>query len=193
MPPSSFRPFHDLPVECAAVGRMLTGYTNLEVGLFHCVEVALSNFDTVFKKMFGQRSETRRIDTAASMGGPAYALLGLDADFAAAVEAMRHCLTIRNQYAHWVFWNDNSGELAFANLEDLAVLTTPVNDLMALGVFHVNAALVEEQEAFFDYVDRYLLWVNYEGRYRAGRMKALFPNKPTPLPVPPLYVMASRL
>jgi hypothetical protein len=187
MPPSSFRPFLNLSVECAAVGRMLAGYTNLEVGLFNCVHVAQGNFDIVFKAMFKLRGETKRIDAAVSMGGPAYASFGLDADFDAAVKAMRHCLTIRNQYAHWVFWDDNSGELAFANLEDLAALKTPVNGLQALGVFHVNAALVEEQEAFFDYVDRYLSWVNHEWRYKAGRIRNNpYPNKPAPLPPPPL-------
>jgi hypothetical protein len=69
----------------------------------------------------------------------------------------------------------------------LAALKTPVNGLQALGVFHVNAALVEEQEAFFDYVDRYLSWVNHEWRYKAGRFRNNpYPNKPAPLPPPPL-------
>jgi hypothetical protein len=167
---------------------MLAGYTNLEVGLFNCVQVVQGSFDTVFKKMFRPRlGETKRIDAAVSIGGPAYASLGLDADFDAAVAAMRHCLKIRNQYAHWVFWDDYSGKLAFANLEDLAKLTTPVNDLLALGVFHINAALVGEQEAFFDYVDRYLSWVNHEGRSKAGRIRNNpYPYKPAPLPFPPL-------
>jgi hypothetical protein len=186
MPPSSLPPFNTFADEGAAVGRMLAGYSNLEVGLFHCVQVAIRDFDTAFKAMFSVRGESRRIDTAERLGLPAYVPHGLDTDFLAAVAAMRHCLLVRNQYAHWTFWDDNSGALAFANLEDLAKVTAPLSDLGALGVFHIDAALVQAQETFFVYVDRYLAWVNYEGRFLSGLINRSLPNKPTPLPFPAL-------
>ena len=112
---------------------MLAGYSNLEVGLFHCVKITIRDFNTAFKAMFSVRGETRRIDAAERLGLPAYVPHSLDTDFLAAVAAMRHCLLIRNQYAHWTFWDDHSGALAFANLEDLARSTTPVSDLGALA------------------------------------------------------------
>lgn len=186
MPASSLLPFNDFPTEGAAVGRMLAGYTNLEVGLFHCAQVAVRDFNAVFQAMYKIRSELRRIEAAERLALPEYVKLGIDTDFLAAIAAMRHCLLIRNQYAHWVFWNDNSGALAFANLEDLINLTSPVTDFGALGVFHINGALVQEQEAFFVYVDRYLAWVNYEGRFLSGLIRRGLPNKPSPVPPPPL-------
>jgi hypothetical protein len=74
---------------------------------------------------------------------------------------------------------------AFANLEELAKLATPVTDMLALGVFHIDTALVQEQEAFFVYVDHYLAWLNYEGRYKAGKINRGL-QKPVPLSFPAL-------
>lgn len=112
---------HKFVKEGNAVGRILTGYINLEVGLMHCVQVGLDgDFDTVLKKMFKKRGETLRINEAERLGWPAYQANGLENDFRKAIMALRHCLKIRNQYAHWVWWDDYSGKLAFANLEDLS-------------------------------------------------------------------------
>jgi hypothetical protein len=36
-------------------------------------------------------------------------------------------------------WDDNSGQLAFANMEDIAKTATPVNDLGQLNPYHVDA------------------------------------------------------
>ena len=81
---------------------------------------------------------------------------------------MRHCLNIRNQFAHWVWWDDYSGRLAFANLEQLAQWKRKVPDLGRLKAFHVDLALLERHEAYFVYADRLLGWVNYEGRAKTG-------------------------
>jgi hypothetical protein len=90
-----------------------------------------------------------------------FVTLGLDADFRAATAAMRRCLDIRNQCAHWIWWDDNSGQLALANIEDIAKMATPVNDLAQLNPDHVDAALLHEQEAYFVYTDHYLAWVMF--------------------------------
>jgi hypothetical protein len=79
--------------------------------------------------------------------------LGLDADFRAATAAMSHCLDIRNQYAHWIWWDDNSGQLALANIEDIAKMAMPVNELAQLNPGHFDAALLHEPGAYFVYTD----------------------------------------
>jgi hypothetical protein len=150
----------------------------------NCVQVALGDFDTVLKAMYGHRSESRRISEGERLGLPPYAALGLDAEFQAAVAAMRHCLAIRNQYAHGIWWDDNSGQLAIANMEDISRITTRVNDLAQLNPSHVDSALLDEQEAYFVFVDRALAWVNYEGRFKAGKITRGLPSRPVP-PTPP--------
>jgi hypothetical protein len=154
--PSILMPFQKFAYEGAAVGRLLAGYTTLEAGLFNCVQVALGDFDGVFKAMFTQRRATPRIGVAQSLGLPPYVRLGLDTNFIAAIAAMTHCLKIRNQYAHCTWWDDNTGQLVFANLEELSKVQTQLTDLRQLGVHHVDATLLDEQETYFVYVDHYL-------------------------------------
>ena len=184
MADSILPPFGTFSTEGATIGCLLAGYSSLEVGLMNCVQVALGDFDTVLKAMYGHRSESRRISEGERLGLPPYAALGLDAEFQAAVAAMRHCLAIRNQYAHGIWWDDNSGQLAIANMEDISRITTRVNDLAQLNPSHVDSALLDEQEAYFVFVDRALAWVNYEGRFKAGKITRGLPSRPVP-PTPP--------
>jgi hypothetical protein len=108
----------------------------------------------------------------------AFAKYHLSPHFQHGIAVIRRCLQIRNQYAHWALWDDNSGKLAFANLESLAKLKRPVNDLRKLRTFHVNASLLAEQEAYYIYFDRYITWLNYEIRTRAGKMHHNIMPKP---------------
>ncbi|MGA3242390.1 MAG: hypothetical protein ABSG03_39595 [Bryobacteraceae bacterium] len=172
--------------EVTAIGQLLTDYNNLEVGLLHCVQQGIGDFDLAFKTMFAKRGETPRVNAAQKIGRPAYEALGLEADFDLAIEAIRHALQIRNQYAHWTWWDDNSGQLAIANLEDLAKDPETVSNFDRLRVHHVDMPLLRAQLEFFAYVDLSVGWVNYEGRYLMGKLKQRFGPKPTPTAPPPL-------
>jgi hypothetical protein len=183
--------FHAFRIEAEIVGRLLTGYANLEVGLFNCVAMVLGDYDLVLKAMFGVRGEKRRIDKGKKLGQAPYDALGMCTDFQGAIEAMRHCLCIRNQYSHWVWWNDYSGKIAFANLEDVARSKSKVKvkDLRNLKSHHVDATLLSSQEAYFAYTDQYLAWVNYEGRHRAGTLARNTVIKPKHLKKPNLRLL----
>jgi hypothetical protein len=178
--------FHGFTVEGEIVGRLLTGYANLEVGLLNCVQVVLDDLDVPLKAMFKARGESRRIREAVKLGQHPYSILGLGGDFQRAIAAMRYCLLIRNQYSHWVWWNDYSGKIAFANLEDVPLRKSRVTDLRRLKPHHVDATLLTLQEAYFAYTHQCLIWVNYEGRRLAGKL-ALNPTiKPKRLKKPDL-------
>jgi hypothetical protein len=45
-----------------------------------------------------------------------------------------------------------------------------VKDFRKLKAHHVDAALLKAQEAYFVYADDLLLWVNYEGRFKRGKL-----------------------
>jgi len=187
---SIFRAFNRFPDETARVGRMLASYSILELDLLHCVHMGTGDFDAAMKSMFGKRGETRRINDAATLGKPIYDGLGLGKEFGDGVEALRACLKIRNQYAHCTWWDDLSGQLAFANLEDIADdPALQVSDLGHLPPLHVDLALLREQEGFFDYTDALLAWVNYEGRHRRGLLQSgSVPARPTPQAAPRLHL-----
>lgn len=138
----------------------------------NCVQAGRAvDLNTILKKMFGQRGEAKRITVGENLGSAGYSRLGLKREFDRAIAAMRHCLRIRNQYAHWIWWDDNTGKLAFANLEQLAKRKRRIVDLAKLRAYHVDLALLAHQERYFTYTDQLLAWVNYEGRKRAGDLK----------------------
>ncbi len=167
----TLNPFYKFTAEGAAVGRLLLGYSNLEIDLMNCVQMACGgNLNAVLKRMYSTRGKSKRIGRAEALGHPHFAQHHLTPAFQHAIAVIRRCLQIRNQYAHWALWDDSSGKLAFANLESLAKLKRPVNDLRKLRTFHVNATLLAEQEAYYIYCDRYTSWLNFEIRFRAGAL-----------------------
>jgi hypothetical protein len=151
---------------------LLAGYTNLEIGLMNCVQVVRLDFDTVLKAMFRARGETARIDIADAFGRHYYNDLNLGTEFSMAISAARYCLRIRNQYAHCAWWDDSSGKLAFANLEDIAKGNTRLSDLTTLPTYHIDLPILTDQENYFVYVDNLLSAVNYEGRVRSGTLRS---------------------
>lgn len=154
--------------EGTIVGRLLTGYSTLEVDLQNCVVAATGNFDKALKTMFRIRGETRRIDSAVNLAADRYAALGLTKEFERAIAAMRYCLQIRNQFSHWVWWDDNTGKLAFANLETIAHRKMKIPALSKLKARYVDVALLTAHERYFAYADACLAWVNYEARKQTG-------------------------
>lgn len=179
--------FADFPAEAALIGRILGGYTDLEVDLMNCVKAAW-DLDTVLKAMYRARGETQRLDIADSFGRQTYRALNFGTQFEMGLGAMRHCLRIRNQYAHCVWWNDNSGSLAFANLEDLAKLNDAVTNLHGLDVRHVTVAHLESQFAYFEYASNLLIWVLHEGNKAAGRPAIPNLQQPPHMAQPAVYV-----
>jgi hypothetical protein len=176
--PQILQPFHRYPEEAATLGRLLLNYPNLEVRLLHCVQMAAGgNLNAVLKGMFRRRGETARINRAEQLGHPHFAHHSLTRDFQHALSIMRRCLEVRNQYAHWILWDDHTGKLAFANLERLAKRKRPVNNFDKLRTFHVSATLLAEQEAYYIYCDKFTTWLNFEIRFRSGRLKSnIFPK-----------------
>jgi hypothetical protein len=187
---SILSPFLTFYQEAAIIGRLLAGYTTLEVGLMNCVQVVRDDFDAVLKAMFRPRGETTRIDIADALGRHFYRDRGLGTEFEMAVGAIRHCVKIRNQYAHCVWYDDKSGRLAFVNLEEIARDNTRLKDLASLTVMYVDDALLNEQEQYFVYTDEILAWTNHEGRFRGGKTRMNPLPKPTSPKPPRLHLVA---
>ena len=180
--------FADFPEEAAFIGRIVAGYTDLEIDLMHCVKSAREDLDTVLKAMYRGRGETRRIDIADAFGRQTYRSLKLGTQFEMGIAAVRHCTKIRNQYSHCIWWNDNSGTLAFANIEEIARLNEPIIDLTEMNVHHISVAQLKSQLAYFEYASDLLIWVLQEGNKRAGR--PAYPNlvQPNAPELPALFL-----
>jgi hypothetical protein len=173
----------------AVIGRLLIDYGELELDLMNCVQVARANdLNGTLKAMFRVRGETNRIDIADGLGRAPYTAVKMEVEFDAMIGAVRHCLRIRNKYAH-AYWHDpNQGrELCYVSLEELAKESDEVNNLAALAFFFINERLLLEQEKFFAYTRDLIQYVNYEGRYRSGIIgRQMFPL-PTVISAPPYF------
>lgn len=170
------------------IGRLLAGYGELELQLCNCVSMVISDLDAVFKAMFRIRGETPRIKIADALGRKPYAAHQLESEFSDAIRAMRYCLKIRNQYAHCQWYDDNTGKLAFVNLEEIAGQDTVISNLLGLTTHHVDSALLTRQELYFIYVSACLDYLNYEGRRKAGKLPSHIFEAPQRMIRPPLYL-----
>jgi hypothetical protein len=115
--------------------------------------VAIGNQNLALRAIYRSRSTGGRIDLADVLMREAFNKAGLTELYEETLGGVRHCLKIRNQYAHCHWAYDDSG-IYFTNLEDAA---------NRIGGFeydhkHVDLKLVKEQEAFFDYMKDLLLY-----------------------------------
>jgi hypothetical protein len=187
-------PIHNtFPKEMAVIGRLLVDYGELELDLMNCVQVARSyDLNATLKAMFRIRGETNRIDIADGLGRAAYVDVNMEAEFDSMIAAIRHCLRIRNKYAH-AYWHDPDmgKQLCYVSLDELAKEAAEVRDLTALTFFFIDETLLLQQERFFEYTRALINYVNHQGRYNSGALRQqIFPS-PAVVAPPPYYVRST--
>lgn len=182
------RAFDDYPNEAGLIGRILAGYADIEIGLMHSVKTIRNDHDLALKAMFRGRGNTLRIDVADAMARQRYVDIGLGEEFNRAISSVRHCLSIRNLYAHCTWWSDNSGQLAFANLEELAKQSVVVNDLHDLTVHHVTPAHLQTQFVYLQHTEDTLYGLVHESLRRAGKANIPTVVIPPDIPKPQKYL-----
>jgi hypothetical protein len=163
--------FRVFPDEGAVLGRLLTGYTDIEYQLCLCAGMGGGDVAKAITDIYSKRGEARRVKIAKNLGGEGYCTAGLGAEFFEAIEDMMLCLTIRNQYAHCI-WHNCNGKLAFAHMEDIAPPTVPGPDPVNLTFKFVDMTLLNHQEQFFFYTRDTLNYLNYRCRQIVGEINA---------------------
>lgn len=166
------------------IGRLLSSYGDLEFDLCTCVGMAVDDRDMVLKVMFRARGEQHRIHIADAIGRKAFRALNLETQFVDTVGGLQHCRKIRNQFSHCNWLDDNTGDLAFVNLEEIAKQHT-VAEISSLTTRHVTVALLQEHEEFFGFISDCLAFLNYEAQRLAGRLSS-HPFSMPPKMQPPL-------
>ena len=150
------------------VGLLVTAYGELEFLLAHCVGEIIKSRDVAFKVMFRARGEEQRIVLADALARPTLTEGAYKTAFEQTISALRHCLKIRNQYAHCA-WGDDARGLWFVALEENAKDNTPY-DLTELTQHVLSLDLVREQEAFFLNTKLRLEALNFERQYQTGQI-----------------------
>jgi len=100
---------------------------------------------------------------------------------------MRHCLKIRNNYAHCQ-WSPALDGLFFANLEEAASRIAGFQ----MDQKHVDLTLLTEQEAYFTYTRAFLLYFGDRLHHQLQPQSALGVAKPQVKDRPNLHNRASE-
>jgi hypothetical protein len=157
------------PREAEIIGRLLTGYTAIEYQLCMCAGMGGGDVRNAIVDLFSKRGETRRVKVAQRFGRGGYDDAGLGDQYASAIDDVKFCVKIRNQYAHCIWHNfADAGELLFANMEEIAI--PPDGNTGDLRYYAVSIDILTQQEAFFAYVKDNLNYLNYKRRQVLGEI-----------------------
>lgn len=138
--------FETFPTEGAIVGRMLLGFGELEYLFADCLSTVLQDRRTGFRVLFRIRGDDSRFMVADALMRPAFAKAGLAGRYERMWGQLKHCKTIRNQYAH-CHWERANGKLYLTNYDEAAKKSSlrPFQPLL----FNVDATLLALQEKCF--------------------------------------------
>jgi hypothetical protein len=180
--------------EGVILGRLLTGYGELEVVMSSCLIAVEGLLDPPIRMIFGCRGAERRIKIPEDALKSDFTKAGLAADLIQALDDLDWCREIRNQCSHcaW-YWTTHEG-LCFVNSEELAQQPGTITDLKE-NKHPINVALLTAQEDFFWYVKQCFNHLDSAYRARnharsrggaAGPAPFIYP-KPAAQPRPPRH------
>jgi hypothetical protein len=158
---------HRHPDEAARIGRIVAAFGEIEFLLGLCLGEALSNRDAGLRGMFRLLTDRGRIDMADALARPAYEKIGATSHFDETIMNIKYCRRIRNQYAHCHYGDEWNGfGLYLTNLTDAA----KGHDSFEYLWRHVDAPLLELQEAYFLHTIRGLRYLEWEYQFKTGKI-----------------------
>src|SRR5712664_573824 len=111
--------FDDYLVEASLIGRIVTSFGELELTYGLIAGTAIKDQSLALRAIYRGRSTGGRIDLADVLIRNVLVNTNLGTDYEEVIGAMRHCLKIRNNYAHCQ-WSPGLDGVFFANLEEAA-------------------------------------------------------------------------
>ena len=174
------------PKEAALIGRLLVAFGEIEVSLAVIVgSIGLRNMEQGLRTVYKVRGASSRLEMADALLRPRLAEAGLESEYISNRTAIAHCKTIRNQLAHCIWADDQTG-LYFTDLQDASERV----DMLSLHWRHLDVPLLTTQLEYFDntltgimYLEnRWLAWAKTPSQLVVPTPKAL--DKP-PLHNPP--------
>src|SRR5437879_2536793 len=92
--------FDHFPTEALAIGKMVASFGEIELLFGLVASTALGNQNLALRAMYRGRSTGGRIDLADVLMRDAMIKANLKPLYDETLSSVRHCLKIRNQYAH---------------------------------------------------------------------------------------------
>ena len=87
--------FRDAPEEGKIVGRLLAGYSELEVEMLQCAHGVCGNIDVAVRALYAQRGEAIRIKATRQIIEQPYIAAGLQPKYTATMDDMDWCRQIQ--------------------------------------------------------------------------------------------------
>jgi hypothetical protein len=167
--PSIMPAFIAFPREGAIIGRLLTGYGEIEYLYAMCLASAVADEDSVLRAIFSIRGEKIRLDVAHELMRASYETAGLSNKFNPLHAETKFCLKARNTFSHCHWEHDRHAGLFYVNLEQMAARkTTHFN--VAHAWRHVDKQLLATIEEYFVNTARRVQWVAAEYRVYCGKV-----------------------
>ena len=161
---------------------MVVGYGELELTFAHCAGLALGQTYEVLNAIQSVRSESARIKIADALSSGAYKKLALEPQYADALGGLRHCLKIRNQYAHSQY-SRAGRRLKFFNPNN--TFTSPTKPLPYRWI---SIPMLKEQAAFFGWTRDMLIYLQLSiPHHLKGKLSPYPLPKRTKAQLPPLH------
>lgn len=168
------------------IGRLVTGYGELEFDLAWCLRWIIDDMDTAFKVVYRAGGEVSRVNLGDALGRQKLPTQALRTKFEQAISGMHACRRMRNQYAHCSF-GDEPTKLFFVHPNEAADEHIPVS-LTELRKRYVDLELLQQQEAYFCWVSDLFTYINFQMQVRRGAIKSNpMPNPPKPMRPPAMH------
>jgi len=164
------------PQEGAIIGSLVVGYGELEILLALLVRWIIDDQDFAFRTLYGQRGESARITTAKTITFISLRHHQKRQEFEDMIDALRHCLKIRNQYAHGN-WLQTPHAISFANVENICQQQDKA-DLGKLTVQDVTLKKLRQQERYFVYVMQLIEYLIFSFQRERGAQSTFAPQAP---------------
>jgi hypothetical protein len=127
--------------------------------------------------------EGARLNVADAILRPFFNTLNLAGQWVDALDALRYCKDVRNQYAHCE-WFTEDGPLSFTNLEKGA--RSPANGILHSRFYPTDLKLLQKQEQYLEHANDWLFYLSCQCRQHAGEASPVS-QVPTFIPQPPLH------
>jgi hypothetical protein len=172
------------PDEVPIIGRILVAFGEIEVTLAVVVgNVGLQDLEQGLRVIYKIRGASSRLEAADALLRHQFAQIGLEQDYLSNRAAITHCKTIRNQFAHCIWADDQNPGLYFTDLQDAADRA----DMLTFNWRHVDAQLLTKQLEYFDNALTGVIYLENQWMRWRGKTKIHDAPKPEALEKPPLH------
>lgn len=178
-------PFASFSEEGVIIGRLLAGYGELEIDLAMLAGEIVGDTGMALRVLYRARGEAQRVNLADALARRKIKNEAMRCLFERTIAAMRQCTKIRNTFAH-SNWVAGPNCLMFVTLEDMAARNHDLEE-MYLTQHDTPKSLLDEQEAYFIWVQDTFAFIKENWRYGDDEQSSPASAAPIEMPMPPLH------